>query len=268
MPDSLTQWNSEGQAPLYIAIGDEDVGPLIRILCGDGENKYPWSERAIQSLAMTGRSGPFTVDYRDPLRPRTNALHKAIDAEVELDESIVGSEILRPYLRLRDYEGLTCLHRAVTPPETAKKRGWAEMLVKIDHTVLEARNDRGLTPLQYLIDLSPEEDSKAQGDRISQNDTKKHIDTEERMDAEQEIDKKLEKKFERDTDVEQDRSLGKRRIEAHGSNIPNVREADADADDQRSMVTWLKLCCLTGNFTNATARTIMYKPDKSLFIQR
>ncbi|XXH01492.1 hypothetical protein Hte_007852 [Hypoxylon texense] len=247
VPDFPKWLDSNERVPLYKAIESYADAALksqiVLFFCGK-QNGHRGSDAAIESLGITGKNRGASL--------KPHALHKAIEENVEISEDILRSDLLKRSLGSLDGDGLSCLHRAICPPETDQRRKWVERLVNIDRNLLGVLNSDGVTPLQYLADQSPGQsagsstidssESTKQGKRPESSKKRGHSFT----GAENRV-------------VPQER--------AEGGEIETSLSPQNDNKGQEKELdlgTWLKIYCLTCGFGNSTARSIMYKPDKML----
>ena len=108
LPDLPKVIDTDMKTPLYsvvqATVEEEVKSKIVHFLCGSEESGGLASSVAIESLGMRKNSRS------------SHAIHVAIDNDVPIDKTIVWSKELRPCLGLHDDEGMTCLHKALTPP--------------------------------------------------------------------------------------------------------------------------------------------------------
>ena len=255
LPDLPKVIDTDMKTPLYSIIrgtGDEEVkSKIVHFLCGNKESKGLASSAAIESLGMRKKNSRSS-----------HAIHVAIDNDVPIDKTIVWSKELQPCLRLHDDEGMTCLHKALTPPYSDCKRDWAQTLVEVNYQLLQFTSDRedanNLTPLQHMAEA-----------RESQTALNKKMTMKSPLaDTQSKQSKKKYAVPESPRSVERPEILGRTNSVVHlpPPETPLHRPSGAEQslrskkpkdDAEKALEDWLKRYCLT-KFDNATSRRIMY----------
>ena len=222
---------------------------IVHFLCGSKELGGLGSSAAIESLGMRTKSSRSS-----------HAIHKAVDEDVSIDKGIVCSKELLPCLEMHDDEGMTCLHKALTPPYSDCKRDWAKTLVEVNYQLLQFTSDRedsdDLTPLQHMIEAREAQTAV----------DKKTAIRSPLADAQLKQGKKKDLVPGSPRSSERPEMMGRKTpivpFLPRGGIEQSLRSKKPKADAEKALEDWLKRYCLT-KFNNTTARRIMYKPEKS-----
>lgn len=208
-----------------------DVEEIIRYICGDEAKGGLGSAKAIESLAMT------TSSSKDPSL-KTHALHKAIEHSIEVDEDIIKK--------------LGNTGSTPTDDKGTRSESCLEALDETGKTCLHLALTRPFTAVKakwtnVLVRIKPDllKGKMTSRSKELNNLTPLQFFIEERKAKEQQMNADL-------------KSSSKQK---QGSQKRDREKVDLEKD----LENWLKLYCLK-EFDNATARSIMYKPDQSQFM--
>ena len=283
-PDLPLMTDKDDQTPLFSTmepeIDDADLkSHIVQFLCADPSVGGLASSAAIESLGMKEKG------------TKSHALHMAIQEHVFIDKAIVASRQLCSRLVNKAGDGMTCLHKAVTPPYSDCKRHWAEILVETDFTLLEAKGEireeveeddaseemsiKRLTALQLLAETKQKEQDDDETEENDREKARRHarpISTVVMHNHGRDKDAALETEKRREGVVISSRPISVQSPESLTRIVLSRSRTEVSArpkakrvDQWNDLDSWLKHYCLT-KFDNATVRNIIYRQDESTFI--
>jgi hypothetical protein len=194
-PDLLLEQDWYKRTPLFLALNSSKIDQqakkeIVSYLCSQSEPPIFDElvlEKARKSLTIVGK-----MDREDIVG--YHALHLAIKGDVAVNEKVVeklsnvvaegraGKKEQRSCFELRDLNGSSCLHLALTEPFSEAKISWARNLVTFqpDLLTIAGAGKPASTPLQHFAEQMEKRDKerKASDKRNQRNEGSEALDAE------------------------------------------------------------------------------------------